>query len=124
MERSWALGHSDHAQAMQVQSVAMSGCDPTHRAIQGPFTSCRSTKALSWHTGDQTKSSTSDLSDPENSQGMVLASGHRTLCSIDHGSLLRALGGWMLPTFATHSHSYIECNTKCEGRVSSFQAFW
>ena len=114
------LGHSDHAQAMQLQLVAMFGYDPTHHAIRGPFVSCGSTEALSRHTGDQTKSRTSKLPDPENFQGALLASGYQTLCGIDHGSLLHALGGWILPMLATHLCSYIDCNTKFEGRVSSF----
>ena len=33
MEPSWALEHSDHTQAMQVQQVAMLGYYPTSRAI-------------------------------------------------------------------------------------------
>ena len=111
------MGHSNHAQAMQVQSVTMFGYYPTHRAIQGPFASSWSTKALSRHNRDQTKSRTSDLPDPDNSQGALLTSGCPTLHVIDHRSLLRALGGWVFPTFATHSRSYIDCNTKFEGRV-------
>ena len=51
----------------------MFGYYPTSRAIQGPFASYRSTEALSWRTGDQTKSKTSDQPDPEMSQGAVLA---------------------------------------------------
>ena len=73
MEHLWVLGHFDHTQAMQVQLVAMFGYDLTHLAIQGRFTSCGSTKALSQRTGEQTKSRTSDLPDPETSQGALLA---------------------------------------------------
>ena len=98
-------------------SVAIFGYYPTHRAIRGPFASSWSTEALSQHNGDQTKSRTSDLPDPENSQGALLTSGHQTLCSIDDRSLLRALGSWILPTLATHLHSYIDCNTEFEGLV-------
>ena len=67
------LGHSYHAQAMQVQKVMMFGYYPTSRTIQGPFDSYESTEALSQHTGDQTKSRTFDQPDPETSQGAALA---------------------------------------------------
>ena len=36
--------------------IALFGYYPTSRAIRGPFASYRSTEALSWRTGDQTKS--------------------------------------------------------------------